>query len=420
MRGFPLLDKAQQERWDAARLAPYGTAAMNSRGRRYAEGGSDPRTAFQRDRDRILHSAAFRRLQYKTQVYVFHEGDFYRTRLTHSLEVAQIGAALAHMVGANPDLTWAISLAHDLGHPPFGHGGEDELNRLMADEGGFEHNEQALRIVDELEIRYPDFPGLNLTWEVREGIARHATFFDDPRVPDEFAAWPQPGLEAQLSNLADMIAYCTHDLEDALAAGFLREEELERDIELWREVPSPAPGYAYTTLAEREMARRFRVRALIDRLIRAAVEETVRRLERYGLDSPDAVRRHPEPVAAFPDDMWRKLVELKDYLYERVYYDPRVVRMVHKGRMVLRKLFEAFSGNPKLLPLHVRERLAAEGIPLDGRNEAADAGAGGRPGPSPSLKRFVCDYLSLMTDRHAMDLYNTLFEPYESSLHGPV
>ncbi|MFS8524691.1 MAG: dNTP triphosphohydrolase, partial [Limnochordales bacterium] len=207
MRGFPLLDKAQQERWDAARLAPYGTAAMNSRGRRYAEGGSDPRTAFQRDRDRILHSAAFRRLQYKTQVYVFHEGDFYRTRLTHSLEVAQIGAALAHMVGANPDLTWAISLAHDLGHPPFGHGGEDELNRLMADEGGFEHNEQALRIVDELEIRYPDFPGLNLTWEVREGIARHATFFDDPRVPDEFAAWPQPGLEAQLSNLADMIAY---------------------------------------------------------------------------------------------------------------------------------------------------------------------------------------------------------------------
>src|SRR5690606_34252776 len=344
---------AQQERWDAARLAPYGTAAMNSRGRRYAEGGSDPRTAFQRDRDRILHSAAFRRLQYKTQVYVFHEGDFYRTRLTHSLEVAQIGAALAHMVGANPDLTWAISLAHDLGHPPFGHGGEDELNRLMADEGGFEHNEQALRIVDELEIRYPDFPGLNLTWEVREGIARHATFFDDPRVPDEFAAWPQPGLEAQLSNLADMIAYCTHDLEDALAAGFLREEELERDIELWREVPSPAPGYAYTPPAGREQARRLAVRALMDRLTRAA-----------------------EPVAAFTDDMWRKLVELKDYLYERVYYDPRVVRMVHKGRMVLRKLFEAFSGNPKLLPLHVRERLAAEGIPLDGRNEAADAGAG--------------------------------------------
>ncbi len=236
-------------------------------GRCYAEAGDDPRTAFQRDRDRILHSAAFRRLQYKTQVYVFHEGDFYRTRLTHSLEVAQIAAALAHMVGANPDLAWAISLAHDLGHPPFGHGGEDELNELMAADGGFEHNAQALRIVDELEIRYPDFPGLNLTWEVREGIVRHETFFDSPRVPDEFGQWPQPGLEAQLSNLADMIAYCTHDLEDALAIGFLREDELEHDIALWRDVPQPQPGFAYTPLAEREMVRRFRVRALIDRLI---------------------------------------------------------------------------------------------------------------------------------------------------------
>lgn len=415
MPGFPLRDRTKQEQWDAARLAPYGTAAVASRGRRFAEAGDDPRTAFQRDRDRILHSAAFRRLQYKTQVYVFHEGDFYRTRLTHSLEVAQIAAALAHMVGANPDLAWAISLAHDLGHPPFGHGGEDELNELMAADGGFEHNEQALRIVDELEIRYPDFPGLNLTWEVREGIVRHETFFDAPRVPDEFGAWPQPGLEAQLSNLADMIAYCTHDLEDALATGFLREEELEQDISLWRDVPAPTPGYDYAPLAQREMVRRFRVRALIDRLIRAAADETVARLERYRLMTPDAVRSHPEPIAVFPEDVFRRLTELKNYLYERVYYDPRTVRMVHKGRMVLRRLFEAFIDNPAMLPRHVQERLEVASV----ERSVKDGDSTGETARTVRY-RVVCDYLSAMTDRHAMDLYNTLFEPYESSLHGPV
>lgn len=402
--GFPLLDRARHEQWDASRLAPYGTAASHSRGRRYPEVDDDPRTAFQRDRDRILHSAAFRRLQYKTQVYVFHEGDFYRTRLTHSLEVAQIAAALAHMTGANPDLAWAISLAHDLGHPPFGHGGEQELNELMADEGGFEHNAQALRIVDELEIRYPDFPGLNLTWEVREGIVRHATFFDNPQVPPEFSDWPQPGLEAQLSNLADMIAYCTHDLEDALTVGFLREEDLERDIALWRDIPEPAPRWSYSSLARREMARRWKVRTLIDRLIRAAAHETVARLQRWNVSSPDAVRNLPEPAAAFPDDIFRQLAELKDYLTEHVYYDPRTVRMMHKGRMVLRKLFGAFSQHPSMLPRHVQERMA----------ELRRAGADVSP------KRIVCDYLSAMTDRHAMDLYNTLYEPYESSLYGPV
>lgn len=401
MHGFPLRDKSRQEQWDAARLASYGTAATASRGRRYVEHGDDPRTAFQRDRDRILHSAAFRRLQYKTQVYVFHEGDFYRTRLTHSLEVAQIGAALAHMVGANPDLTWAISLAHDLGHPPFGHGGEEELNELMASDGGFEHNEQALRIVDELEIRYPDYPGLNLTWEVREGIARHETFFDSPRVPPEFRKWSRPGLEAQLSNLADMIAYCTHDLEDALATGFLRDEELQRDIALWRDIPTPTPRHPYAPLAEAEMARRYRVRALVDRLIRAAAEETVRRLEHYRLDTPDAVRAHPEPSAGFPVEVEAQLTELKNYLYERVYFDPRTVRMVHKGRMVLRRLFRALTGNLAMLPRSVQERL--------GHGDSA-----------VSARRIVCDYLSAMTDRHAMDLYNTLFEPYESSLHGPA
>jgi len=389
--------REEQEAWDAARLAPYGTRASASRGRRYPEAGQDPRTAFQRDRDRILHSAAFRRLQYKTQVFVFHEGDFYRTRLTHSLEVAQIGASLARMIGANPDLVEAISLAHDLGHPPFGHGGEEELNALMGEAGGFDHNLQSLRVVDELEIRYPDHPGLNLTWEVREGIARHETFFDSPPVPEEFAQFPQPGLEAQLSSLADMIAYCTHDLEDALAFGFLQESELRRHVALWREVPAVTASYPYTPLDAQAMECKFRVRSLIDRLIRAAAQETLRRLEKHGVAAPDDVRVLPEPVAGFPADIYEQLVALKDYLYSQVYNDPRVRRMMFKGRMILRRLFEAFAGNPELLPGNLQEQLAS------GANRF----------------RVVCDYISSMTDRHAMDLYDTLFQPYERSLQGP-
>lgn len=394
MQSLQLRTRGEQEAWDAARLAPYGTPATASRGRRFPESGDDPRTAFQRDRDRILHSAAFRRLQYKTQVFVFHEGDFYRTRLTHSLEVAQIGAALARMVGANPDLVEAISLAHDLGHPPFGHSGEEELNRLMADCGGFEHNLQSLRVIDELEIRYPGYAGLNLSWEVREGVARHETFFDQPPVPDEFGGFPQPGLEAQLSSLADMIAYCTHDLEDALAFGFLREEELERHVTLWRELPSVSITHPYTPLAAQTMERRFRVRSLIDRLIRAAAQETLRRLQTHRVAHPDDVRRLPEPVAGFPEDIYQQLVALKDHLFAQVYHDPRTRRMMYKGRMILRQLFQAFSEHPELLPRAVQEQLGA------GENRF----------------RVVCDYLSSMTDRHAMDLYDTLFQPYERSL----
>ena len=394
MQPVQLRTRGDQEAWDAARLAPYGTPANASRGRRHPEFGDDPRTAFQRDRDRILHSAAFRRLQYKTQVFVFHEGDFYRTRLTHSLEVAQIGASLARMVGANPDLVEAISLAHDLGHPPFGHGGEEELNQLMAGAGGFDHNLQSLRVIDELEIRYPGHVGLNLTWEVREGVARHETFFDKPRVPAEFGEFPQPGLEAQLSSVADMIAYCTHDLEDALAFGFLREEDLERHVALWRELPPVKMTYPYPPLAAQAMERRFRVRSLIDRLIRAAAQETVRRLQAYGVSRPDDVRRLPEPVAGFPEDIYAQLTALKDFLFAHVYNDPRTRRMMHKGRMILRSLFHAFSEHPELLPRAVQEQLGA------GENRL----------------RVVCDYISSMTDRHAMDLYDTLFQPYERSL----
>lgn len=424
--------------WEALRLAPYATTSRSSRGRLYPTPQPDPRLEFQRDRDRILHSTAFRRLQYKTQVFVFHEGDFYRTRLTHSLEVAQIGQTMARMLRANEDLVEAISLAHDLGHPPFGHGGEEELKSLMAGRGGFEHNRQALRIVDELEVRYPQHPGLNLTWETREGIARHTTFFDHPDPPAEFAQTPQPGLEAQISSVADMIAYCTHDLEDALIIGFVRDEELQETVRLWREVtqqtavetagmggylqePGPvgagteegtpegrAKGLSGTgtrssrPLLTAQVSVRYRIRCLIDRLIRDVVAHTLRRLEAWQIDSPDKVRQCPEPVVGFSMPVYEGLEELRDVLYHRVYRDPRTLRMVYKGRMILRELFHALAAHPDMLPRITRERWS---------------GGGGASGEEPDYG-VLRDYIAGMTDRYAMDLYNTLCQPYETSLRG--
>lgn len=420
--------------WEARRLAPYATTSRSSRGRLYPTPQPDPRLEFQRDRDRILHSTAFRRLQYKTQVFVFHEGDFYRTRLTHSLEVAQIGQTIARMLRANDDLVEAISLAHDLGHPPFGHGGEEELKSLMAGRGGFEHNRQALRIVDFLEVRYPQHPGLNLTWETREGIARHTTFFDHPDPPPEFAQTPQPGLEAQISSVADMIAYCTHDLEDALIIGFVSDEELQESVRLWREVTrqtaaevAGAGGYLSGAwlagggtaqgqakgqpgtdaggprpLLTAQVSVRYRIRCLIDRLIRDVVAHSLRRLEAWQIDSPDKVRQCPEPVVGFSKPVYEGLEELRDVLYRRVYCDPRTLRMVYKGRMILRTLFHALAARPDMLPRITQERWGGGGGSLKGE-------------PDYGVLR---DFIAGMTDRYAMDLYNTLCQPYETSLRG--
>jgi len=391
------------------RLHPDGPAAGGREAPEAAAGVDDPRTPYQHDRDRILHSVAFRRLQYKTQVYVFHEGDFYRTRLTHTLEVAQIAKGLAQLLRVNQDLVEAISLAHDVGHPPFGHAGEETLDWLMAGHGGFEHNRQALRVVDELETRYPHFPGLNLTRDTREGIAKHATFFDTPREVPEFAVHPNPSLEAQLSGLADMVAYCTHDIEDALRVRIVRSEEIAREVPLWARALEDQPevgtylGRAEGLRAE-EVRVRTAVRNLIRLLIRDAAQATAETLERIEARSVDDIRRRAEPVACFSPEVRRDMMRLKEFLMERVYEDPRVLRMTHKGRMIIERLWEAFTspgdgpGRPgrDLLPRQTQERLA---------------------GGEESLERVVCDFIAGMTDRHAMDLYNVLYQAYEPSLH---
>ncbi len=396
---YTLLTRAENEAAEDAVLAPYACRSSRSRGRVHPERDDDPRLAYQRDRDRVLHSTAFRRLQYKTQVYVYHEGDFYRTRLTHSLEVAQISRGLAGLLRANEVLVEAIALCHDLGHPPFGHAGEEELKELMADHGGFEHNRQALRTVDRLEVRYADFPGLNLTWEVREGIVRHRSFFDDPAPPPAGFDSPQPSLEAQLVNLADMIAYCTHDIEDAINVGFVTPERLHAEVRLWREAweERPAAGEWLRDMPGRAEAIRVRgtVRRLIHRLIVDAAEQTLARLNELGARSPDDIRSAPAPVACFSPEVAGELERLRDFLMDSVYRDPRTMRMTHKGRMILRRLWEAFNTDERLLPRRTRERLAA----------GEDA-----------REQVICDFLAGMTDRHAMDLYNTLFQPYEPSL----
>lgn len=375
-------------------------ATVNTRGRLYDSlPGEDVRSPFRRDRDRILHSTAFRRLHYKTQVFVFHEGDFFKTRLTHSLEVAQISQTLAGMLGANEELAEAIALAHDVGHPPFGHAGEEALRAILAQQGmDFEHNGQALRIVDELEERYPEHPGLNLTWETREGIARHSTFFDAPHPPPTFGEYAQGGLECQIASAADVIAYCTHDLEDALKMRLIRQEDLA-DVHLWQR------GWDYRCndvhrwpSASRVAAGirvHFTIRNMIELLIRDVVASSQARLKELKVKQADDIRRAHAPVICFSETTQQHLVALKDYLFERVYQDPRTLRMAHKGQMIIERLFGVFDTKPELLPEATAERLRLSG----------------------DRARVIADHIAGMTDRYAMDLYNTLFEPYTPGLH---
>lgn len=368
-------------------LAPYACRAADSRGRRYEEGPPDEyRTAFQRDRDRILYSTAFRRLQYKTQVYVIHEGDAYRTRLTHTLEVMQHARTIARVLRANEDLTEAVALGHDLGHAPFGHGGEEELDLLLAGEGGFEHNRQSLRQVDLLERRYRDFPGLNLCHETREGLARHATYYDRPAPDGEFAATPFPSLECQIVNLADTLAYCAHDLDDALRSGLISLADLEEaDLALPARVLSGIGGNGPL-----ELRHRLLVRGVIDRLTRAVIQESLRRLEASGVDSPAAVRAHSSPLAGLPEEEAGELAALNGFLHRAVYEHPGVLAAAAKGRAVLRELFQRFLETPRLLPRSTQKRLA-----------------GGDDGAA----RVIGDYLAGMTDRHALLVYQKIVDP---------
>lgn len=392
-----MLSRAQQEAAEKSLLAPYAMRASASKGRIHRESEHPYRTCFQRDRDRIIHSTAFRRLKYKTQVFVAHEGDYYRTRLTHTLEVSQIAETAARALRLNTDLVRAVALAHDLGHGPFGHSGEDALRELMAGHGGFDHNLQALRIVDLLEERYPDFPGLNLTWEVREGLNKHRA-----KLPDQIpktgsgaarAAGSKSGvpvnlsLEAQLVDWADEIAYDHHDLDDGIASGLIREEDLEA-VPLWkrarREIHRMIPG------ADRKIKTRQVIRHLIDLQVTDLILESQRRLRVHRIRSPQQAQDRSDRMIGFSRSMSALRTPLKQFLHRELYHHHRVVRMADKARRFLTALFELYLRKPEQLPPATRLRLRSE-----------------------DPRRVVCDYVAGMTDRYALQEYRELFYPIE-------
>jgi dGTPase len=378
-------------------LAPYAAHDERSRGRRHAEPEPELRSEFQRDRDRIVHSNAFRRLVYKTQVFVNHEGDLYRTRITHSLEVAQIGRSIARALNLNETLTEAITLAHDLGHTPFGHAGQDALNGCMRKFGGFEHNLQSLRVVDEIEERYAEFPGLNLTFECREGIlkhcsARHARALGD--IGERFLKRQQPGLEAQIANLADEIAYNNHDVDDGLRAGLIDVPGL-CEVDVFRRehdvVIAAYPGLTGSRLIH-EILRRM-INAIVVGLIRT----TQANLARAKPKSIDDVRARAKPLVALSDSARAEHLELKGFLRDRVYQHYKVLRMTSKARRVLTQLFEAFFDDVNLMP--TEHRNAAHRA----QHDKGDAGRA----------RAVADYIAGMTDRYAILEHRRVFEAGE-------
>lgn len=364
-------------------LAPYGLRSKNSKGRDYPEDEPQYRTFFQRDRDRILHTTAFRRLEYKTQVFIIHEGDYYRTRLTHTLEVAQIGRTIARALGANEDLEEAICLAHDLGHSPFGHSGEAALSRLMKEYGGFDHNKQTLRIVTELEKRFPDFPGLNLTWEVREGIVKHESEYDVSNTTNYDPDLRGP-LEAQIANAADELAYTAHDLDDGLRSGMIFPQMLD-GITLW-EIISESVGWRGTTLDE--LSRHRMIRRLIGLEITDLVSSTDQRLRESGVRSVNELQRMSYNVIGFSEDMHRRNRQLKDFLYANLYRHHRVVRMAQKAERIMIDLFNAYIAEPIMLPKHIQDGIEDRG-----------------------LERTICDYIAGMTDRYAVEEHQKLFNP---------
>lgn len=380
--------------------APYACDPAKSRGRRHPQAESAMRTAFQRDRDRIIHSSAFRRLKEKTQVFVAHEGDAYRTRLTHSLEVAQIARTLARALEVDEDLAEAAALAHDLGHPPFGHSGEDALQDAMAHYGGFDHNAQTLRVITKIETRYPEFEGLNLAWETLEGVVKHngplMQAGDDPAsLPWGFTAYPgwqalelhtHAGVEAQIAALSDDIAYNNHDIDDGLRSGILSLDQL-MDLplvgEVFRRCRERHPDISENILIHEA------VREMIGVMVGDVLEETRRRLKDSGADSPEAVRALDRPVVAFSDDMIEMLSAVRRFLYANMYSHYKVKRMKEKGKRVVRELFGAFLDDPMLLPTdHHRQ---CEGPRMD------------------VTARVVCDYIAGMTDRYAVEEHRRIF-----------
>jgi dGTPase len=369
-------------------LAPHASRSAQTKGRRYPEEYKDDRPAFERDRDRIIHCAAFRRLEYKTQVFVNHEGDYYRTRLTHTLEVAQIARGIARKLRLNEELTEAIALAHDLGHTPFGHAGENALNTLMAGYGGFEHNLQSLRVVERLEERYPLFPGLNLTFETREGLAKHSSSHDSPA--EDLADYEMglaPTLEAQIINVADEIAYNNHDIDDGLESNLIQRDEL-MTVPLWHEVFGRAEQkYPQATDQAKTYAA---ISALIGLLIQDVVVQTQQNIEESGVETGEDVRRLGKGLVGYSPAIQKKSGPLTAFLYERLYHHWRVERMRIKAERFIAELFRAYVETPTLVPRRYRERMDEEPIP-----------------------RMACDYIAGMTDRFCQDDYKRLFEPFE-------
>ena len=373
-------------------LAPFAAQDATSRGRRYPEPAPANRSEYQRDRDRIIHSAAFRRLEYKTQVFINHEGDLFRTRLTHSIEVAQIARSIARALSLNEDLTEAIALAHDLGHTPFGHSGQDALNECLRDYGGFEHNLQSLRVVDVLEERYAEFSGLNLTFETREGILKHCSLKNARELGElgkRFLEKSQPSLEAQLVNIADEIAYNNHDVDDGLRSGLLKIEQLqgialfaEQHAEVRRRYPDIVPRRAiYET-----------VRRMINHVVTDLIENSRRLIEISGIKHIDDVRHHPEPLIAYTPAVAEKSRELKRFLRQHLYAHEQVTRMMGEAVKVVRDLFAAFMRDPRLLPTQYQDKLQAQDDPA------------GRA-------RIVADYIAGMTDRYALREHARLLQP---------
>jgi dGTPase len=378
------------EQAEALTLSSCAMKSAESRGRQFSEPEAPYRTAFQRDRERVLHTTAFRRLQGKTQVFVVTEGDYYRTRITHTLEVAQIGRTVARALGANEDLVEGICLAHDLGHPPFGHAGERALNEMMASHGGFSHNRQSFRIITELEQRYPDYPGLNLTFEFREGIVKHDIDHVLEGAPAEYEPHLRGTLEAQIASFADELAYNAHDLDDGLRAGLIDARELS-GVGWWERARESAGIDSRQPFTD--MDRHRLIRRLIGLMVGDLLAETSGRVERMceaGGQDVDAVRCWHQPLISFTRESNVLNGELKAWLFEHLYSHPRVMRMTNKGDRVLRDLFKAFVDEPRMLGEGTRRQLAL--LPL---------------------QRVVCDYIAGMTDRFALDEHARLFDPHE-------
>jgi dGTPase len=383
-----------------AGLAPYAVDPRGSRGRLVSEPSCLTRSLYARDRDRILHSAAFRRLNYKTQVFVYHEGDHYRSRLTHSLEVAQIARALAHTVRVDADLTEALALAHDLGHPPFGHAGERALDAAMSGAGGFNHNAQSLRVVTDLERKYADFDGLNLTWETLEGLVKH----NGPLLgPSSMKPVPEPiltycakqdlelatfaSVEAQIAALADDIAYNNHDIDDGYRAGLFTFDDLAAVplvARVLEEVRAVHPGISGPRLLYET------IRRLISTMIADVAAESIRRLEALAPLSADDVRRASQPVVAFSEAMRRQIDELRAFLFARVYREARIARIMDDAERVVGDLFRRYLADPAALP-------------QEWRDQAPDAG-------TPAYARHVADFIAGMTDRYALAEHERLFD----------